>query len=111
MPDLSADLTEQTAYLNGKFVPLSQAALSVFDIGFVQGVTVAEQLRTFRGKLFRLEMHLERLAHSLEIVGLRPSQSLDELSRIATDLVEQNRRLIDADDDLGATIFITPGMS
>ena len=32
-------------------VPLSQAAVSVFDGGFMQGVTVAEQLRTFRGQV------------------------------------------------------------
>jgi branched-chain amino acid aminotransferase len=102
---------EPTAFLNGDYLPLSQAAVGIFDVGFVQGVTVAEQLRTFRGQLFQLEMHLERLGHSLEIVGLRPSQSLGDLGRIAVDLVERNRRLIDPDDDLGATIFVTPGMS
>jgi branched-subunit amino acid aminotransferase/4-amino-4-deoxychorismate lyase len=111
MRESFVELTGPTAYLNGKIVPLSQAAVGVFDIGFVQGVTVAEQLRTFRSKLFRLEMHLERLAHSLEIVGLHPTQSLDEVGGITTELVERNRQLIDADDDLGATIFITPGMS
>jgi branched-subunit amino acid aminotransferase/4-amino-4-deoxychorismate lyase len=103
--------SEPTAFLNGEYLPLSRASVGVFDVGFVQGVTVAEQLRTFRGKLFRLEMHLDRLARSLEIVGLRPSQSLPELGRIATELVERNRPLIHAEDDLGATIFVTPGMS
>jgi branched-subunit amino acid aminotransferase/4-amino-4-deoxychorismate lyase len=102
---------EPTAFLNGEYLPVSRATVGIFDVGFVQGVTVAEQLRTFGGKLFRLEMHLERLDHSLQIVGLNPSQSLAELGRIATELVKRNRRLIDAEDDLGATIFITPGMS
>jgi branched-chain amino acid aminotransferase len=111
MPGSTNTAAEPTAFLNGEYLPLSRASVGIFDIGFVQGVTVAEQLRTFRGKLFRLEMHLERLGHSLEIVGLRPSQSLDDLGRIATELVQRNRRLIDGDDDLGATIFVTPGMS
>jgi branched-chain amino acid aminotransferase len=105
------NLKEPVAFLNGQYLPLSQAAVGVFDIGFVQGVTVAEQLRTFRGKLFRLETHLERLGQSLAIVGLRPAQSLEELGRIASELVERNRRLIDADDDWGTTIFVTPGLS
>ena len=47
--------------------------------GFVQGVTVAEQLRTFGGKLFRLDLHLARLARSLEIVGVDPGLPLAEL--------------------------------
>src|SRR5438034_1804229 len=102
---------EPLAYLNGRWIPLSQAAVGIFDVGFLQGVTVAEQLRTFGGKLFRLELHLARLARSLEIVGIDPGLSLAELGQIAAELVEQNRKLIDPADDLGATIFVTPGRS
>lgn len=104
-------MQEPVAYLNGKFLPLSQTAIGIFDVGFVQGVTVAEQLRTFRGKLFRLEMHLERLARSLEIVGLDPGRPLAELGQIAEELVERNGRILDKGDDQGATIFVTPGIS
>jgi branched-subunit amino acid aminotransferase/4-amino-4-deoxychorismate lyase len=102
---------EPLAYLNGRWLPLAQAAVSVFDGGFLQGTTVAEQLRTFRGQLFRLDLHLERLARSLEIVGVDPGLPLAELGRIALELAEQNRKLIDPNDDLGVTIFVTPGMS
>src|SRR5215471_750559 len=100
---------EPIAYLNGRWVPLSQAAVSVFDTGFVQGVTVAEQLRTFGGTLFRLEMHLARLARSLEIIGVNPGMPLAELGHIATDLVEKNYKLLDPADDLNVTMFVTPG--
>src|SRR5947199_8090135 len=102
---------EPLAYLNGRLVPLSQAAVAVFDIGFLQGVTVAEQLRTFGRRLFRLDLHLARLAHSLELIGVDPGISMADLGRVATELVEENRKLIDPHDDLGATIFVTPGMS
>jgi branched-chain amino acid aminotransferase len=102
---------EPLAYLNGRWVPLSQAAVSVFDGGFLQGVTVAEQLRTFGGWLFRLDLHLARLARSLEIVGVDPGLPLLELGQIATELVEQNRKLFDPDDDQQATIFVTPGIA
>src|SRR5437016_13683129 len=107
-----APLTQEPlAYLNGRYIPLSQVAVGVFDVGFLQGVTVAEQLRTFGGRLFRLDVHLARLAHSLDLIGVDPGVSLSDLGRIATELVEQNRQLIDSADDLGATIFVTPGMS
>jgi len=102
---------EPLAYLNGRYVPLSQAAIGVFDVGFLQGVTVAEQLRTFGGRLFRLDLHLARLARSLELIGVEPDMPVGEIGKIATALVEQNRVLLDPDDDLGATIFVTPGMS
>jgi branched-chain amino acid aminotransferase len=104
-------MQEPLAYLNGRWVSLSQAAVSVFDVGFLQGVTVAEQLRTFSGKLFRLDMHLARLARSLELVGIDPGLPLAEIAQIADQLVEQNRKLLDPADDLGATIFVTPGPS
>jgi branched-chain amino acid aminotransferase len=111
MLEVMNNANEPIAFLNGEFLPLSRASVGVFDAGFVQGVTVAEQLRTFHSQLFRLETHLDRLAHSLEIVGLKPGHSLNELGRIATELVERNRRLIHPDDDLAATMFITPGVS
>ena len=103
-------MPEPTAYLNGRRVPLSQAAVSVFDGGFVQGTTVAEQLRTFGGKLFQLDLHLQRLARSLEIIGVDPGISLEELGRIATELAAENHALLSPGEDLGVTIFITPGI-
>jgi branched-chain amino acid aminotransferase len=102
---------EPLAYRNGEFRPLSQLGVSVFDTGFLQGVTVVEQLRTFGGKLFRLDLHLARLARSLEIVGIDPGLPLAELGRIAEELVEKNRHLLDPADDQQATIFVTPGIS
>ena len=97
------------AYLNGRWLPLRDAAVSVLDGGFVQGTTVAEQLRTFRGRLFELPAHLARLARSLAIIGLAPPLPLEEIGQIATELAEQNAKLLDADDDQNVTIFVTPG--
>jgi len=111
MPDAPPPPQQPLAYLNGRFIPLSQAAVGIFDVGFLQGVTVAEQLRTFGGRLFRLDLHLARLARSLELIGVDSGLPLAELGQIATQLVAQNRKLIDLDDDLGVTIFVTPGMS
>jgi branched-subunit amino acid aminotransferase/4-amino-4-deoxychorismate lyase len=104
-------VAEPLAYLNGRWLPLSQAAVGVFDIGFVQGVTVPEQLRTFGGKLFRLEQHLDRLERSLAIVGLNPGLRREDFAEIAATLVEQNFKLLDPADDLGLTLFVTPGAS
>lgn len=102
-------MTEPVAYLNGRILPLAQAHVAVYDAGFVQGVAVAEQLRTFGGRLFRLEAHLDRLGRSLKIVDVDPGLSLGEIGRIATELATRNRALLAPDDDLGVAIFVTPG--
>jgi branched-chain amino acid aminotransferase len=102
---------EPLAYLNGRWLPLSQAGVSVFDVGFLQGVAIPEQLRTFGGKLFRLDQHLDRLARSLAIVGLELGLPRSELAEIAVTLAEQNQKLLDPADDLGLTVFVTPGIS
>lgn len=102
-------MPEPIAYLNGLWLPVSQAAVSVYDGGFMQGVTVAEQLRTFGGKLFRLDLHLDRLARSLAIVGVDPGLSRDDFELIATELAAQNHKLLDPADDLGLSVFVTPG--
>src|SRR2546423_14868524 len=102
-------MIEPLAYLNGRILPFSQAALSLTDGGFVQGVTVAEQLRTFGGKLFRLDQHLIRLARSLEIIGIDPGLTTGELAEIARELAAKNYGLLNPGDDLGLSMFVTPG--
>jgi branched-chain amino acid aminotransferase len=115
-------MKDPTAFLDGRWIPASEARVSVGDAGFVLGVTVAEQLRTFGGKLFRLRAHLARLAHSLEIVGVegdcpnfRASENgtvpfADELAAVAEELVARNHPLLAPDDDLGLSIVVTPGV-
>ncbi len=102
-------MTEPQAYLNGRFVPASQAMISVADGGFVQGTTVAEQLRTFGGKLFRLEAHIQRLFHSLAIVEVDPGLGAEALAETAQKLVAFNHALLAPGDDLGLAMFVTPG--
>jgi len=102
-------MTTPWAYANGRFMPEAELTISVADAGFVLGATVSEQLRTFGGRLFRLEQHLARLERSLEIVGIAPAQSLAEVGKAAEELVQHNQRLLSTGDDLGLAIFATPG--
>ena len=102
-------MTEPQAYLNGNFVPASQAAVSVVDGGFVQGTTVAEQLRTFGGELFRLEAHIERLFRSLAIVDVDPGLTSPNSRGSPKSWPTHNHALLAAGDDLGLAMFVTPG--
>jgi branched-subunit amino acid aminotransferase/4-amino-4-deoxychorismate lyase len=102
-------MKEPLAFFDGRWIAASAAAVSVNDVGFILGVTVAEQLRTFAGKIFHLEGHLDRLAQSLEIVGLQPRMTRDEFAGTARELVARNHPLLDGGDDLALSIFVTPG--
>ncbi|MHB8861667.1 MAG: aminotransferase class IV [Pirellulaceae bacterium] len=103
-------MTEPLAYLNGEFIPASQLILDSEDLGFVQGVSISERFRTFRGRVFRLTEHLERLARSLHFVGLQPGMSIEQIGELVQEIVACNWRLLTADDDLGVSLFITPGI-
>lgn len=105
----NGSMNEPIAYLNGENVLFSSVSVSPFDAGFVLGTTVAEQLRTFGGKLFRLEDHLERLAASLEIIGVTIAESTERLVAISHELVAHNHALLERGDDLGLGILVTPG--
>jgi len=96
------------AWLNGRFVPRETLAVPVGDAGFVLGATVTEQLRTFRGALFLPMPHRDRLARSLDAVGIDPGVSLDEVMAAAAELTRGNHAAV-GDGDLGVVIFVTPG--
>ena len=103
-------MTEPIAYSNGQFIPATQLVVQPQDMGFMWGVTVAEQLRTFRGELFEPELHRDRLAESLCIVGI-DSIDVTQLFAAAGDVVANNHGLLDEGHDLGVTIYCTPGLS
>ncbi|MGD0517005.1 MAG: aminotransferase class IV [Thermoguttaceae bacterium] len=102
-------MNEPQAYLNGNWIPASSAAVSATDAGFVLGVTVAEQLRTFSGRIFRLEDHLARLERSLQVVGLDPGLNRRQWTAIAYELAERNKGFLAPGDDWGLSMFVTPG--
>ncbi len=60
----------EIVYLNGSLIPRSQASISALDYGFLYGYGLFETMRAYEGKVFRLDRHLSRLAHSAETLEL-----------------------------------------
>lgn len=104
-------MTQPIAYLNGQFVPIEQAQLHVFDMGVVGGVAVTEMVRTFRHVPFRLDQHLDRLAHSLDLVGLDAGLTPNDWRSICEHVVAENAKLIPRQHDLGLIAFVTAGQN
>jgi branched-chain amino acid aminotransferase len=55
--------------------------------------------RTFGGRIFKLQEHLERLEHSLKYTGIDIGLSRQELAEITEEVVQRNLPLLDPDDD------------
>lgn len=99
------------AYSDGRWIDRADLRVAVDDIGFLLGATVAERLRTFNGRVFRLDEHMRRLHRSLEIIGLAADPLVDEVGRAIPEFVSRNNQFLAADDDWSIVAFVTPGVS
>ncbi len=79
-----------TIYLNGKYLPLEQATVSVEDRGFLFGDGVYEVVRLYHGRPFELEAHLQRLRRSIQGAHLPLPNAVADLPAIIERLMAEN---------------------
>ena len=79
-----------TIFLNGEYMPIGEAKISVMDRGFIFGDGVYEVIPVYSRKAFRLAEHLRRLQHSLDGISLVNPYSNVEWANIINELVERN---------------------
>ena len=80
----------EIVYLNGEFMPLQSAHVSVLDRGFIFGDGVYEVIPVYSRHPFRLREHLTRLQRSLDAVRLDPPLAETEWNRLVHQLIERN---------------------
>ncbi len=66
------------AFVNGAFVPLAEAKVSIEDRGFQFGDAIYEVIRTYNGRPFAIEAHLARLERSATALDLTQPYSCAE---------------------------------
>ena len=93
-----------TAYVNGEFLPLDEARVSVLDRGFLFADSVYEVVPFYAGRGFRLDAHLDRLARSLELLRIADPYDRGRWHDIITTLIEAN-----GGGDLSLYIQVTRG--
>jgi branched-chain amino acid aminotransferase len=73
--------------IDGRPVAPEEAKVSVFDRGFLYGDSVFETIRTYAGRPFALERHLQRLARSAARVFIELPVSLEQLAQEIEDAI------------------------
>lgn len=104
-------MNDSIAWLNGRLIPGSEAALPVHDLGVVAGASVTEMIRTIGGVPFLLSEHLDRLALSLELMEFATRPERDLLAAVINDVARHNHALLPAGHDLGVIVFVTAGQN
>jgi len=76
-----------TVYLNGQFLPLEEAKVSVLDRGFIYGDGVYELVPVYGRRPYRLRQHLARLQRSLDGIRLANPHTDAEWEAIIAGLI------------------------
>lgn len=81
---------EEKVFLNNCFLSVRQAQIPVLDPGFLSGLGLFETMRAKAGKIVYLKEHLERLARSCRLLGIKLPYSLARLERIIWQTIKIN---------------------
>jgi D-alanine transaminase len=80
-------------YLNGRFLPLSEARISPLDRGFLFADSVYEVLPAYGGRMYRFTQHFDRLARSLHEIDLPSPHTHVGWLQLLQELIDRNGRV------------------
>jgi len=83
-------MTESLIYIDGNLVPESEAKISVLDHGLLYGDGIFEGIRAYKGVVFRLREHIERLYDSAKFLKIEIPLSKEELIEAILETIRKN---------------------
>ena len=78
------------AFCDGRYVPVAEAKISVFDWGFARSDTTYDVVHVWKGRFFRLEDHLDRFERSCRTMRLDPGLDRDGLREVLMECVRRS---------------------
>ncbi len=81
---------DSQVWLNGEFVRLGDAKVSVLDRGFVFGDGIYEVVPVYRGKPFRMEAHIARLQRSLAEIRIETGRTTDDWKALFLEVLQRS---------------------
>lgn len=100
----------RTAYFNGRFALETDIVIPYRDRSFNRGDGCFDMTRTFDGRIFRLEEHVERLYRSLRYLSIDIGLEPKEMIAISEQVVERNEPLRAAAGDWWVAQRISRGV-
>jgi len=82
---------ELLIYIDGEYLPKSQAKVSVYDHGFLYGDGVFEGIRVYNGIVFKLKEHIDRLYRSAHAITLKIPMSKEEMIQATLETLRKNK--------------------
>ena len=83
-------MTESLIYIDGNLVPESEAKISVLDHGLLYGDGIFEGIRAYKGVVFKLREHIERLYDSAKFLKIEIPLSKEELIEAILETIRKN---------------------
>ena len=77
-------------YIDGEFLPKAEAKVSVFDHGLLYGDGVFEGIRSYNGRVFKLDEHLERLYDSAKSIMLQMPIPIETMKETVLETLRRN---------------------
>src|SRR5947199_2637596 len=77
-------------YINGRWLPPHEAAISINDVAVLRGYSAFESLRTYNRRPFHLDEHLTRLYRSAELIELEIPWSRDQITALVQEIIARN---------------------
>lgn len=99
-------MIEPVCYLNGEFLPLGQAKISVLDRGFIFGDAIYEVIPVYKRKPLRLAAHLARLNRSLAEIRIATPLDDGEWAELIGELIGHQ-----ASDDQAIYLQVSRGVA
>ena len=93
----------------GKFVPETEAKVSIYDSALMFGDMVFEMTRSFNKNQFKLREHLERLYTGIKILQIPLTMTIDEMEEICHEIVKRNEPVFDTHDEHRLMIDVSRG--
>jgi branched-chain amino acid aminotransferase len=78
-------------YIDGEFLPQEEAKISVFDHGLLYGDGVFEGIRSYQGRVFKLDEHLQRLYDSAKAIMLEIPISIEDMEEAVLETLRRNQ--------------------
>ena len=77
--DDGRDWSKGAAWMDGAFMPIQEAKISVLDWGFIHSDVTYDVVKVWEGAFFRLDDHLDRFIASMAKLQLKPRESRAEM--------------------------------